>query len=322
VTYAIPRHAKPPRSAAAKRGQAQSGRGQAQSGRGQAPASHRKPQAKPALLPRPAVAVTVAAAVTMAGGAIASAGFFLPVKSGPLTPEQAVATNGVAGSGSMTAFTSALQPSQLSGVLAAATAAADNHASDGGTGKGAVPKGKHHRRPQPQPPVYMNPLRDVSGLVPQRIDMGADFAGSGPVYPIGDAVITSATGTSGGWPGGGWITYQLTDGPAAGLIVYVAEDVQPTVSVGEKVTPTTEIANMFNGGDGIETGWAMPDSSSAESQLAVAGGISGGGPFPTAVGSNFDDLLQVLGVPAAPNAGQSPYGLLPPNYPTSWSGLD
>jgi hypothetical protein len=268
------------------------------------------------------VALTLAAAVTVAGGAIAAGAFFIPVKPRPLTPEQAVATNAAAASGSMTALASALQPSQLSGVLNAVTTAADSHAS-GGTGKGAAAgaRHKHHRTPKPPAPVYLNPLRAVTGLQLQRVDMGADFAGSGPVYPIGDAVITSATDASGGWPGGGWITYQLTDGPAAGLVVYVAEDVQPTVSVGEKVTPTTEIANMFNGSDGIETGWAMPDSSSAESQLAVAGGISGGGPFPTAVGLNFDELLQALGVPAAPNAGQSPYGLLPPSYPTSWSGL-
>jgi hypothetical protein len=313
VTYAIPRHAKPPRSAA---------RSTARNGR--APSRHRKAQAKPVLLPKPAVAVAVAAAVTVAGGAIAGGAFFLPVKPQPLTPEQAVATNAAAGSGSMAALASAIQPSQLSGVLNAATAAASNQGSDGNR-KGAAPAtvGKHRKvvKPPPPPPVYLNPLRAVTGLQPQRIDMGADFAGSGPVYPIGDAVITAATGTSGGWPGGGWITYQLTDGPAAGLVVYVAEDVRPTVSVGEKVTPTTEIASMFNGGSGIETGWAMPDSSSAESQLAVAGGISGGGPFPTAVGVNFDELLQALGVPAAPNAGQSPFGLLPPNYPTSWSGL-
>ena len=39
------------------------------------------------------------------------------------------------------------------------------------------------------------------------------------------------------------------DGPASGLVVYVAEDVQPTVSVGEKVTPTTQIASMFSGSE-------------------------------------------------------------------------
>jgi hypothetical protein len=154
--------------------------------------------------------------------------------------------------------------------------------------------------------------------MPQRIDMGADFAGVGPIYPIGDAVITNATGSSPGWPGGGWITYQLTDGPAAGLVVYVAEDVRPTVSVGDTVTPTTEIASMFSGYDGIETGWAMPDGASAESQLAEAGGVSGAGPFPTKVGVSFDALLQALGVPAAPNFGQASYGILPSSYPATW----
>lgn len=178
-----------------------------------------------------------------------------------------------------------------------------------------------HSAPPPPPPVYANPLRSISGLMPQRIDMGVDFAGSGPVYPIGDAIVTSATSSSGGWPGGGWITYQLTDGPAAGLMVYVAEDVEPTVQAGEHVTPATVIAKMYDGGDGIETGWAMPDASSAESQLAVAGGISGGGPFPTMVGVNFDQLLVALGVPAAPNLGQSAFGALPSGYPTSWAGL-
>jgi murein DD-endopeptidase MepM/ murein hydrolase activator NlpD len=182
----------------------------------------------------------------------------------------------------------------------------------------ATPK---HSAPPPPPPVYLNPFRSITGLIPQRIDMGADFAGSGPVYPIGDAVVTSATGSNWGWPGGGWVTYQLTDGPAAGLMVYVAEDVQPTVQVGEHVTPSTVIAEMSNGPDGIETGWAMPDGSSAESQLAVAGGISGGGPFPTLVGANFDQLLVALGVPAAPNSGQYAYGALPSGYPTSWPGL-
>jgi len=166
--------------------------------------------------------------------------------------------------------------------------------------------------------VYENPLRDISGLIPQRVDMGADFVGSGPIYAVGNGVVTAATGASGGWPGG-WITYQLTDGPAAGNVVYVAEDVRPTVTVGEKVTPSTVMGNMPAGGLGIETGWAMPNSGSAESQLAEAGGISGGGPFPTLVGLNFDELLQALGVPAAPNFAPTGYGVLPSRYRTDWA---
>ena len=164
-------------------------------------------------------------------------------------------------------------------------------------------------------PGYQNPLRDVSGLVPERVDMGVDFGGSGQVYALGDAVITNATGTSGGWPGGGWITYKLTDGPDAGLTVYLAEDVSPVVQVGQHVSSATVIANMFAGRDGIETGWAQQSGLSAESQLAEAGSVGGNGPFPTRIGLSFEELLQSVGVPAAPNRDQYPYGLLPANYP-------
>jgi murein DD-endopeptidase MepM/ murein hydrolase activator NlpD len=166
-------------------------------------------------------------------------------------------------------------------------------------------------------PGYLNPLRGVSGLVPERIDQGVDFGGSGPVYALGNAVITNATGDSAGW-GGGWITYQLTDGPAAGLVVYVAEDVTPAVQVGQHVSPSTVIGNMFAGGEGIETGWAQASGLSAESQLPEAGGIGGNGPFPTMVGADFEALLLLLGAPAAPNSTQPAYGLLPANYPATW----
>jgi hypothetical protein len=166
-------------------------------------------------------------------------------------------------------------------------------------------------------PIYLNPLRDVSGLVPERIDQGVDFAGSGPVYAVGDGVVINAIADQPGWDGG-WISYRLTDGPAAGLVVYVAEDVTPTVQAGQEVSPSTVVGDMFNGAEGIETGWAQPTGANAESQLTVAGAIDGFGPFPTEVGLNFEELLQSLGVPAASNRTQPAFGLLPSNYPTSW----
>lgn len=186
----------------------------------------------------------------------------------------------------------------------------------------AAAQPSHSPQPQPKATVsaaYQNPLRAVSDLVLERVDMGVDFGGAGPVYALGDGVITNATGDSTGWPGGGWITYQLTDGPDAGLVVYVAEDVKPTVEVGQKVTSSTVIANMFNGGDGIETGWATSDSSTAESQMAAAGGIGGNGPFPTIVGLSFEAVLESVGVPAAPNANEPGNGLLPAGYPAAAS---
>jgi len=169
--------------------------------------------------------------------------------------------------------------------------------------------------------AYANPLRNVSGLVPERVDQGVDFAGSGPVYAIGNGVVTEAKGCCSGWPGGGWITYRLTSGPAQGLVVFLAEDVTPDVQVGQAVTSATVIGTMFNGGDGIETGWAMGDGSTEEpeSQAPEAGGIGAGGPFPTIVGLNFDELLQALGAPAAPNAGEAGSGALPQGYPANWS---
>jgi hypothetical protein len=41
--------------------------------------------------------------------------------------------------------------------------------------------------------------------------------------------------------------------------------------------------------------------------------------FPTTVGLNFEELLISLGVPDAPNSGELGSGILPANYPTSWS---
>ena len=254
---------------------------------------------------RAAVAVAVGSALL--ASAWLAAAHWRALGSHPATLNQADVL-GLASAGSYQDLTiprAAAQAAQITQpqIISAAVVSRGRHARAGG--RVAAVSG------------YLNPLRAVSGLVPERVDEGADFGGSGPVYALGDAVVTNA-GQNSGWPGGGWITYRLTDGPAAGLMVYLAEDVTPAVQVGQRVSSATVIANMFNGGDGIETGWAQPTGVSAESELPEAGGISGGGPFPTMVGVNFDGLLQSLGVPAAPNAAQTAYGLLPANYPPAW----
>ena len=77
----------------------------------------------------------------------------------------------------------------------------------------------------PSPGSYADPLRGINALTPERIDQGVDYSGYGPIYAIGDGVVLSTV--NGGWPGETFISYRLSDGPAAGLAVYAAEDIDP-----------------------------------------------------------------------------------------------
>jgi murein DD-endopeptidase MepM/ murein hydrolase activator NlpD len=304
VSRTSARHRKPPRYASPRRGIAR----------------HRKPSPVTAALQNKPVQVAAAvagSALIVSAGPAATHGLAHAPSSAGLGQADAVSLPGASPYLGRHAAAETPAPFQAHPNLPAKTASAS---------KSPAPSPARHRKPShhtdrraaPSAPAYLNPFRGVSGLLPERIDEGVDFGGAGPVYALGDGVVTNATGSNYGWPGGGWITYKLTDGPDAGLMVYVAEDVRPTVQAGQQVTSSTVIAEMFEGGDGIETGWAMPNGASAESQLAEAGGISGYGPFPTKVGLNFEELLQSVGVPAANNAAQTAYGVLPPNYPTSW----
>lgn len=157
---------------------------------------------------------------------------------------------------------------------------------------------------------YANPLRAVAGLNPERIDQGVDFSGYGPIYAIGNGVVLSTFNA--GWPGGTFISYQLSDGPAAGLVVYAAEDIYPTVQVGESVGPNTQIGIMYEGPDGIETGWAAP-SGGGSSMANVYGQFSGANT--TAFGYSFSQLLQSTGGPGGVVQNYPPTGYLPPGWP-------
>jgi hypothetical protein len=140
---------------------------------------------------------------------------------------------------------------------------------------------------------YANPLRDVAGLIAERVDQGVDYSGAGPVYAIGNGIVENVFGP--GWPGGTFIQYRLTDGPLAGQHVYLAEDVRPQVSVGDRVTSSTVLGEMFHGPSGIETGWADPNVG-AQRALGFAQWKEGGPS--TADGANFNELLVKLGAPS------------------------
>ncbi len=162
----------------------------------------------------------------------------------------------------------------------------------------------------PSPGSYADPLRSVNALTPERIDQGVDYSGYGPIYAIGDGVVLSTV--NGGWPGGTFICYRLSDGPASGLVVYAAEDIDPQVTVGQSVSSATVLGTMYEGPEGIETGWADP-SGDGNSMANDAGQFSGANS--TAFGANFSQLLTSLGAPPGIAQNDPPTGSLPPGWP-------
>jgi murein DD-endopeptidase MepM/ murein hydrolase activator NlpD len=161
------------------------------------------------------------------------------------------------------------------------------------------------------PGSYSDPLRGINALTPERIDQGVDYSGYGPIYAIGDGVVLSTVNA--GWPGGTFISYRLSDGPASSLVVYAAEDIDPLVAVGQSVSSGTVLGTMYEGPDGIETGWADP-SGDGNSMANDAGQFSGSNS--TAFGANFSQLLASLGAPPGIAQNDPPTGSLPSGWPT------
>ena len=100
--------------------------------------------------------------------------------------------------------------------------------------------------------------------------------------------------------------------PLSGLVVYVGEDVEPAVQVGQTVTSSTLLGRMYAGPDGIETGWADPTAlgnTMARTYQQFDGSNS------TAFGSNFSQFLQSVGAPGGIPQNNPPSGQLPPSWP-------
>jgi hypothetical protein len=176
---------------------------------------------------------------------------------------------------------------------------------------------------------YVNPVREVSGLTPRRIDLGVDYAGTGPLLAIGRARITTASDTDSGpkscwaiscWPGGGIVVMRLLDGPFAGKYMYVAEHITVSVRAGQTVSAGQQIATLYAGYPWSEWGWAAGPGPEA---LAMADGhfchtCPDVGDWSTIEGRNMNALLVRLGAPSGllqPIPNQS----MPPGWPT-WPG--
>jgi len=171
---------------------------------------------------------------------------------------------------------------------------------------------------------YQNPLRDLKELNPARIDEGVDYTASGPIYALGAGTVDYVN-TASGWPGGNFISYILSAGPAAGKRVYIAENcVGTTLHVGEATTSNTVLCHEVDAFPFIETGWALPkaDFNGESVDLAAAYSVYTPDGTATAYGQNFSELLKSLGAPAGiyqfanQQGGKNLTGTLPAGWPT------
>jgi hypothetical protein len=161
---------------------------------------------------------------------------------------------------------------------------------------------------------YTNPLAQIHNLVPERIDMGVDYSGTGTIVAIGPGQITNLSNA--GWPNGTFIEERFTTGQYAGKSWYYAEDITPTVTVGQLVAAGAPIGQMFNGGNGIETGWSTGDHGTT--LAAALGQIPGSGDpggWSSASGASASRLLASLGAPAGVIQPGGPHGTMPAGYP-------
>ncbi len=188
-----------------------------------------------------------------------------------------------------------------------------------GGGGGAVGGGGGCSGPAVSPSGYQNPLRDWNNLSPNRVDQGVDYSGVGPIYAIGNGTIDFAS-TSVSWPGGNFVSYKLSDGPAAGKEVYVAEDcaLESGISHGKSVTATTVLCktSATGGNIWIETGWAAPVIDNAIDASLPTACYDINNSTSTAYGMNFRDLMISLGVKPGNEVDKPITCSLPSGWPT------
>jgi hypothetical protein len=176
---------------------------------------------------------------------------------------------------------------------------------------------------------YVNPLREVTGLTRRRIDLGVDYAGSGPLLAIGRGLVTFSSDTDSGppscwaiscWPGGGIVVYRLLDGPFAGRYVYVAEHITVNVRAGQTVSAGQQIATLYPGYPWSEWGWAAGPGPEA---LAMSDGhrcpCSDPGDWSTIEGRTMNSLLVQLGAPSGSLQANTPSQSMPEGWPR-WPG--
>src|SRR5260221_2627534 len=163
--------------------------------------------------------------------------------------------------------------------------------------------------------AYGNPFRNANYSA-SRVDMGVDFAGSGPIMALGPGTIVESdhawAGAVGAPVPGTWIAEKLDAGPLKDKTIYLAEDVLSKVRPGQHVDANTVIG-YFTGSGLVETGYAVGPSAPGETLAAQAGQAATGGDaraFFTAFGGGYNKGFKNTGAKSGsinrPIAGHVP----------------
>jgi hypothetical protein len=162
---------------------------------------------------------------------------------------------------------------------------------------------------------YCDPYRDVANLSPERIDQGVDYGGSGPIYALGPGTIDQYFNRNdSGWPGGTFLSYRLSAGPAAGRIIYLAEniDLDPNLRSGSFVYSGTVLGTLVNASPNSESGWGVAGAGyTAEHGCYMEGCM-------TPLGVNFNALLVCLKAPSGVQGQQTGCCPQPVVWPSDW----
>jgi hypothetical protein len=225
------------------------------------------------------------------------------------------ASNGTGSDGqaSLTNGTMTIMVHLPAGGTATSASLADNPA-DGtvtvcatGTSHACLPNGTPNQK-------YCNPYRDLMIVNPERIDQGVDYGGAGPIYAMGPGTIdVYKNRNDSGWPGGTFMSYKLSAGPAAGKEIYLAEnlDLNPNLQSGSFVFNGTSLGTLVNASPDSESGWGVAGESITAEHSCYSEGCM------TPLGANFNTLLVCLGTPSG-TMGQGGCCPQPMGWPTDW----
>jgi hypothetical protein len=172
------------------------------------------------------------------------------------------------------------------------------HSVDARFGAGLVTE-RHGCQRVVSPSVYVNPLAAAS-VIPERVDQGVDYAGSGTLIAVGSGRVSYVGTSNTGWPGA-FIEYRLVDGPNRGCYVYYAEGVTPApgLRVGVVVSAGERIATIIpHYPTGIELGWsAGAGTKTYAAKMGEWTADDDADSVPSAAGRSFSALIASLGGP-------------------------